>query len=484
MSRFRVTVLSAAIAVVGLSSGGPRSLLHACSSPPPKPPTVEISPIDPADNFSLHTWRLRVVDWSSSFGSQLGVPCACGLHKAGPILAVESAVMIDGSTGLKIDAWDFEPNAVTSDDFSKLGGGDFQGFLAVSNDVVDSGIPLDLEFVVTVAPLTTYDDLAAALEAVGFAVGTDKADAGGGLTGEHLGLEPVEEIQPGGERVLLAGCYKWDAFCDGIQVDSVGGGNVSAQWYKYDCANNLSMTGGADGVVAPNLCSGGSGNAMVFCDAVDCAALGGGWTFTIDTLDGTLDMNQGYPPTACWVDELAYTYTPGICTGIRRGGPESSTRSLFSLLRERSLGEPHRLPEAPAVPAWSDLIVPVSDRRADLPETGRSPVGDCDGTAFSIGPGELFPASCILDAVAPTDKDVITMTVTADTPLTIEITDECKLGDKICVARGGKSACRISPTSIVIDVPNLPAGTYEFFVGYQDLLGGAPARYELRVRAF
>lgn len=124
-------------------------------------------------------------------------------------------------------------------------------------------------------------------------------------------------------------CLKWTAFCDGIQVDSVAGGNITAQWYHWDCASNLNMTGGKVGISAPNLCAGGNGNAAIVCNGLGGCAPIGSWTFTIDTLDGTLDMNGGFPPTSCWIDELAYTKTAGACTGGPQGnGPQVSSAGI------------------------------------------------------------------------------------------------------------------------------------------------------------
>ena len=112
-------------------------------------------------------------------------------------------------------------------------------------------------------------------------------------------------------------CLKFDAFCDGIQVDSISGNNIAASWYNYDCANTWPGMKGKKGQSIPNLCPGGNGNAGIVARSVDGSPTGD-WTFVIDSLDGTFDMNLGVAPTDCWIDELAYTMSMGVCTG--KGG--------------------------------------------------------------------------------------------------------------------------------------------------------------------
>lgn len=102
--------------------------------------------------------------------------------------------------------------------------------------------------------------------------------------------------------------------CDCIQIDSIDGKRIEAQWLFYDCANNTPMTGGliARGLV-PNACPGGNGNAIIACLARDTCGqlLGGDWFFVLDSLDGTLDLNMGDPlgEHTCAIDEMPYTLT-------------------------------------------------------------------------------------------------------------------------------------------------------------------------------
>ena len=111
-------------------------------------------------------------------------------------------------------------------------------------------------------------------------------------------------------------CLKWDAFCDGVQIDLIAGDTISASWYNYDCANSWPGMIGKVGIPGGvNGCA-GSGNAAVLSRTSDGSPVGD-YTFIIDSLDGTIDMNQGVPPGAlgCRIDELAYTHSLGACTG-------------------------------------------------------------------------------------------------------------------------------------------------------------------------
>lgn len=116
-------------------------------------------------------------------------------------------------------------------------------------------------------------------------------------------------------------CFKFTSFCDGIQVNSVSGGNINASWYHYDCANSTPMTSGTKAEFNPylNACPGGNGGGLVKC--VNCGGFGD-WYFVIDgPLDGTFDMANGqYPNGVCWIDQLAYNIQLGSCTGLRQPG--------------------------------------------------------------------------------------------------------------------------------------------------------------------
>ena len=126
-------------------------------------------------------------------------------------------------------------------------------------------------------------------------------------------------------------CFKWVVFCDGIQVNSVSGGNISSEWYHFDCANNTPMTSGSKGEApVSNVCPGGNGSGLISC--TNCGGFGD-WHFVIDApLNGTLDMAIGnYPAGSCWIDELAYSLQMGACTGLKQGGERGQMQDRSSV---------------------------------------------------------------------------------------------------------------------------------------------------------
>jgi len=124
-------------------------------------------------------------------------------------------------------------------------------------------------------------------------------------------------------------CLKFTQFCDGIQINSSNGGNVSADWYHFDCANSTAMTSGFRGKnadVYSDACGGG-GVALINC--TNCGGFGD-WHFVIDNLnDGSIDMVSGqYPGGSCWIDELGISVQIGPCTGLKlKGDSQKEQRS-------------------------------------------------------------------------------------------------------------------------------------------------------------
>jgi hypothetical protein len=173
-------------------------------------------------------------------------------------------------------------------------------------------------------------------------------------------------------------CLKFTSFCDGIQVDDVRCGVVIAQWYHFDCANNVPMSYGTWGpskqiswspapvgwpyvdmcphpparispTSSPRVANTGQGvcaipesgpfpfpgecvdccgcpddwwQALIACN--NCGGFGD-WHFVIDDFDnwgdGTLDMMAGaYPSGMCWIDELDYNIQMGPCTTPQQHG--------------------------------------------------------------------------------------------------------------------------------------------------------------------
>lgn len=124
-------------------------------------------------------------------------------------------------------------------------------------------------------------------------------------------------------------CLKFDAFCDGIQVDSLSGDTGAGTWYHWDCANSWPGLRIRLGIHI-ELPFGGVW-AIIGSRAADGSPVGD-WMFGLDTLDGTMDMYQGlYPNEVGWIDELAYTRTFGVCTGSPQGnGPQVSSLGIVN----------------------------------------------------------------------------------------------------------------------------------------------------------
>ena len=112
-------------------------------------------------------------------------------------------------------------------------------------------------------------------------------------------------------------CFKWSAFCDGVQIYAKGIGG--AQWYHYDCATNSTMDDNLkkSGQYLSNCGTHGKGIARSLSPNGP-----GDYYFIIDTpLDGSLDMHSGqYPNGQCWIPALAYNLQMGACTGIQGQG--------------------------------------------------------------------------------------------------------------------------------------------------------------------
>lgn len=124
-------------------------------------------------------------------------------------------------------------------------------------------------------------------------------------------------------------CLKFTSFCDGIQINSTGGGSINADWYHFDCASNAPFTSGVRGSGGDqfNSACGGTGVALINC--TNCGGFGD-WHFVIDNLnDGTIDMANGqYPNGTCWIDELGISIQVGACTGLRlKGETQQQLRS-------------------------------------------------------------------------------------------------------------------------------------------------------------
>jgi|GEM_PF-1875876 len=119
-------------------------------------------------------------------------------------------------------------------------------------------------------------------------------------------------------------CLDFDGFCDGLEL-SASGGAITGDWVSYDCAGSRDAMGGSlSGGTAQVLCGAGG------CDTCVVSGAGVNWGFLIDGLDGTMDMFQDLASCTSfspWIDELAYTATPGACTFLDNPGNLGSSRT-------------------------------------------------------------------------------------------------------------------------------------------------------------
>jgi len=104
-------------------------------------------------------------------------------------------------------------------------------------------------------------------------------------------------------------CFDFDLYCDGLELN-LNNGVITGYWRNTDCA-------GTDVPVSGMVMNGQVGyGGYVRCNSsTDPCPSGHDWGFFIDApLDNTMDMysNTGTGWTL-WIDELAYTNTPGPC---------------------------------------------------------------------------------------------------------------------------------------------------------------------------
>lgn len=141
-----------------------------------------------------------------------------------------------------------------------------------------------------------------------------------------MGLVAILEMAASSPAAALPLCFKWQVFCDGIQVNHNGRGG--AEWYHWDCANNSPMdvkTSVPPGFPPPPPCS--IPNPVDFSVVRSLAPNGpGDYFFVIDKpLDGDLNMYQGvYANGSCWIPGLQYNLQMGNCAGLDGGGNVSS----------------------------------------------------------------------------------------------------------------------------------------------------------------
>ena len=132
-------------------------------------------------------------------------------------------------------------------------------------------------------------------------------------------------------------CYKFIAFCDGIQIDKINtGGWIQAQWYRWDCTNNTPIIGAAVDILNPCGDTVAARYSFLCLSELGCLSdyLEGDWVFAfVPRRDGRgydIDLIQGTPwgPASCDIDNIAYTRYLGPCTGDAPEQGDALTSSI------------------------------------------------------------------------------------------------------------------------------------------------------------
>lgn len=140
------------------------------------------------------------------------------------------------------------------------------------------------------------------------------------VTGLNWHMEYEILGDPAGGGGGFPKCVPFGGFCDGLQINDVAGGVLSVTWRNYDClGSTCECVGKVKPGVVPDACPGGNGNAAIRCRAADGCP--GDFYWTIDSLDGTWDMQSGLPfGGTCWIDELSCVVQDGACPFTPGGG--------------------------------------------------------------------------------------------------------------------------------------------------------------------
>ncbi len=175
------------------------SFAGACTAPDPQPPTVWVDNHGTCcfDDGTCITLLWVKFHNFTTFPSNPGTFCACGLTKVKGITSIRGAMVTDATTGELIKAFDFSGNSGVSTSASRvLVGDDVQGFLAKIGSDIPAGRKVDIAFEVTVDRGTNPDEVVEALtNAGGATLVTAEADEAGRFVG-HIGRWPATDHTP------------------------------------------------------------------------------------------------------------------------------------------------------------------------------------------------------------------------------------------------------------------------------------------------
>ena len=172
-----LSVFIATILLVGILS----ATAMACTQPPPSPPPIWIEFHDNNTAWiTIHDYR--------TFGGAPGQFCGCVLNNlGGRIVSVDEFQILLASTGEPLPGFEFHLDENVQASFQERSEGiEFiSGFISNVSQEIESGLLVDLQFLVTVEPNVTASELETAfLEGEG-AVGTSEVDDGGNIVEGH-----------------------------------------------------------------------------------------------------------------------------------------------------------------------------------------------------------------------------------------------------------------------------------------------------------
>ncbi len=183
--------------------GATSNLALACSSAPPAPPPAWV-----IWHSANHVWI--IFHNYTTFGSQPGQFCSCGLNIASSIGTVDFVQFVNSDTKKPVPGFSFENNDLTASAFSELQAGNWSGFSSSLDQPVERSTPLDIQFSVTLNEGVTPGQLTNAL--LNGSIGTAEADSSG-FPISHIsvvspeqvtirkqpviiGVEPVDPVEP------------------------------------------------------------------------------------------------------------------------------------------------------------------------------------------------------------------------------------------------------------------------------------------------
>ena len=164
--------------------GATSNLALACSNAPPAPPPAWV-----IWHSSNHVWI--IFHKYTTFGSQPGQFCSCGLNIVSSIGTVDSVQFFNSETNKPVPGFSFKNNDVTASGFNEQEPGNWSGFSSSLDQEVEEGTPIDIRFSVTLKEGVTPSQLTNALSN-GF-IGTAEAN-NTGFPESHISVEPPGKI--------------------------------------------------------------------------------------------------------------------------------------------------------------------------------------------------------------------------------------------------------------------------------------------------